>query len=34
MKDYKIKIPKAVFYLIAEVVEGTAEITYMPYEKS
>lgn len=30
LKDYKIKIPKAVFYNIAEVVEVTVNIEYAP----
>lgn len=34
LKDYKIKIPKAVFYNIAEEVEVTANLTYKPYEKN
>ena len=29
--DYKIKIPKAVFYNIAEEVEVTAKFTYKPH---
>ncbi|WP_420318690.1 YceI family protein [Ekhidna sp.] len=33
LKDYKIKIPKAVFYNIAEEVEVTANLEYSPYEK-
>ena len=34
IEDYKIKVPKAVFYKIAEVVQVTAKITYSPYEKN
>lgn len=34
LEDYKIKIPKAVFYNIAEVVEVTARLAYKPYEKN
>lgn len=34
LKDYKIKIPKAVFYNIAEVVEVTASFQYQPYEQN
>lgn len=34
LEDYKIKIPKAVFYKIAEVVEVTAKFTFEPYEKN
>lgn len=33
LEDYKIKIPKAVFYKIAEEVEVTANLDYKPYEK-
>lgn len=33
LQDYKIKIPKAVFYNIAEVVDVTCRFTYSPYEK-
>lgn len=33
LKDFKIKIPKAVFYNIAEEVEVTANLEYKPYEK-
>lgn len=32
LQDYKIKIPKAVFYNIAETVEVTVKFTYKPYE--
>lgn len=32
LKDYKIKIPKAVFYNIAENVEVTVKFTYQPHE--
>ncbi len=32
--DYKIRIPKAVFYNIAEVVEVTAYFELVPYEKN
>ncbi len=32
LKDYKIKIPKAVFYNIAEEVEVTVKFSYKPYE--
>lgn len=32
LKDYKIKIPKAVFYNIAEEVEVTVKFTYDPHE--
>ena len=32
LKDYKIKIPRAVFYNIAEEVEVTVNFTYEPYE--
>ena len=32
LQDYKIKIPKAVFYNIAESVEVTVKFTYQPYE--
>ena len=31
--DYKIKIPKAVFYNIAEVIEVTVKFKYKPYQK-
>ncbi len=31
LKDYKIKIPKALFYNIAEVVEVTISFQYQPY---
>ena len=34
LKDYKVKIPKAVFYNIAEEVEVTAQFEYLPYEKN
>lgn len=34
LEDYKIKIPKAVFYNIAEEVEVTATFEYKPYEKN
>jgi len=34
LEDYKIKIPKAVFYNIAEEVEVTAKFEYKPYEKN
>ena len=34
LKDYKIKIPKAVFYNIAEVVEVTASFEYQPYAQN
>lgn len=34
LEDYKVKIPKAVFYKIAEVVEVTATLEYTPYEKN
>lgn len=34
LEDYKIKIPKAVFYKIAEEVEVTANFEYAPYEKN
>ncbi|MFY0686817.1 MAG: YceI family protein [Cyclobacteriaceae bacterium] len=33
LEDYKIKIPKAVFYNIAEEVEVTIKFTYAPYKK-
>ena len=33
LEDHKIKIPKAVFYKIAEEVEVTANFEYAPYEK-
>lgn len=33
LEDYKIKIPKAVFYNIAEEVEVTIKFDYQPYEK-
>ncbi|MEO9485494.1 MAG: YceI family protein [Ekhidna sp.] len=33
LEDYKVKIPKAVFYKIAEEVEVTANFDYAPYEK-
>jgi len=33
LKDYKIKIPKAVFMNIAEEVEVTVHFEYEPYEK-
>ncbi|GAB4242285.1 MAG: hypothetical protein Tsb0034_19660 [Ekhidna sp.] len=33
LADYDIKIPKAVFYKIAEEVEVTATFNYKPYEK-
>ncbi|WP_425391243.1 YceI family protein [Ekhidna sp.] len=33
LEDYDIKIPKAVFYNIAEEVEVTANFEYAPYEK-
>ena len=32
LKDYKIKIPKVVFYNIAEVVEVTITFTYEPID--
>lgn len=32
--DFKIKIPKAVFYKIAEEVEVTSVISYKPYEQN
>lgn len=34
LEDHKIKIPKAVFYKIAEEVEVTANLEYAPYEKN
>lgn len=34
LQDYKIKIPKAVFYNIAEEVEVTIKFTYAPYSSS
>ncbi|MEQ8903803.1 YceI family protein [Ekhidna sp.] len=34
LSDYEIKIPKAVFYNIAEEVEVTAKFQYDPYEKN
>lgn len=34
LEDYDIKIPKAVFYKIAEEVEVTANFEYSPYEKN
>lgn len=34
LEDYKIKIPKAVFYNIAEEVEVTVKFEYAPYEKN
>lgn len=34
LADYDIKIPKAVFYKIAEEVEVTAKFQYKPYEKN
>jgi len=34
LEDYKIKIPKAVFYNIAEVVEVTISFQYQPYEQN
>jgi len=34
LEDYKIKIPKAVFYNIAEEVEVTVTLEYTPYEKN
>lgn len=34
LEDYKIKIPKAVFYKIAEEVEVTVKFEYLPYEKN
>lgn len=34
LADYNIKIPKAVFYKIAEEVEVTAKFQYKPYEKN
>lgn len=34
LEDYKIDIPKAVFYKIAEEVEVTTKIEYRPYEKN
>lgn len=34
LEDYKIKIPKAVFYNIAEEVEVTVKLEYLPYEKN
>lgn len=34
LEDYKIKIPKAVFYNIAEEVEVSVDIEYVPYEKN
>ena len=33
LKDHSIKIPKALFYNIAEEVEVTANFEYLPYEK-
>lgn len=33
LADYKIKIPKAVFYNIAEVIDVTVEFDYEPYQK-
>ncbi len=34
LEDYEVKIPKAVFYKIAEEVEVTANFEYAPYEKN
>lgn len=34
LEEYKIKIPKAVFYNIAEEVEVTVKFEYAPYEKN
>lgn len=34
LEDYKIKIPKAVFYNIAEEVEVTVDLEYVLYEKN
>ena len=34
LEDYEIKIPKAVFYNIAEEVEVSVDIEYLPYEKN
>ncbi len=34
LEDYDVKIPKAVFYKIAEEVEVTANLEYAPYEKN
>lgn len=34
LEDYDVKIPKAVFYKIAEEVEVTANFEYAPYEKN
>lgn len=34
LEDYDIKIPKALFYNIAEEVEVTAKFEYKPYEKN
>ncbi|MEP1033250.1 YceI family protein [Ekhidna sp.] len=34
LEDYNIKIPKAVFYKIAEEVEVTAKLAYAPYTKN
>ncbi len=33
LEDHSIKIPKALFYNIAEEVEVTAKFEYLPYEK-
>ena len=34
IEDYKIKVPKAVFYKIAEEVEVTIKFNYAPYAKN
>ena len=34
LEDYKIKIPRAVFYNIAEEVEVTVKFEYAPHEKN
>ncbi len=34
LKDYKIKIPKALFYNIAEIVEVTISFQYQPYAQN
>ena len=34
LKDHSIKIPKVLFYNIAEEVEVTANFEYLPYEKN
>lgn len=33
LEDYKIKIPKIVFYNIAEIVDVTIEFNYTPYDQ-